>query len=220
MSKGMPNQIGDLETELALLRKYAAMKPNTRCSCRSGIFGLANRSSTLRTCSPRSDERRRRPAAGARTAIHGVPAHEARSTEGIRHAVRRAYEVVCDRGGSERRSTRRELARESVRRRLRDDAVRVAQERTKASDSRARAAVSGALLAGSHAGSAGRQPTIPELEQEMLALGFRKRWRFPPIGSRRGPRADPASRHVRPGRPRARHRRQVEPGRTPRRGRR
>jgi hypothetical protein len=42
LRKGIPDQIRDLETHLALLRKYAAMKPEYRVVLQSDIFGLAN----------------------------------------------------------------------------------------------------------------------------------------------------------------------------------
>ena len=41
-STGMPNQIKELETELALLRKYAAMKSEHQVLLQERIFGLAN----------------------------------------------------------------------------------------------------------------------------------------------------------------------------------
>lgn len=40
--KGIPEQIRDLETELALLRKYAAMKPEYQVALQQQIFGVAN----------------------------------------------------------------------------------------------------------------------------------------------------------------------------------
>ena len=42
LRKGIPNQIEDLETQLGLLRKYAAMKPEYQVILQSQIFGLAN----------------------------------------------------------------------------------------------------------------------------------------------------------------------------------
>jgi len=42
LRKGIPNQIEDLETQLGLLRKYAAMKPEYQVALQSQIFGLAN----------------------------------------------------------------------------------------------------------------------------------------------------------------------------------
>lgn len=42
VSKGMPNQIRELETELALLRKYAALKKEHEVLLQERIFGLAN----------------------------------------------------------------------------------------------------------------------------------------------------------------------------------
>jgi hypothetical protein len=42
LRKGIPDQIKDLETQLALLRKYAAMKPEYQVALQSEIFGLAN----------------------------------------------------------------------------------------------------------------------------------------------------------------------------------
>lgn len=42
LRKGIPDQIRDLETELGLLRKYAAMKPEYQVLLQSQIFGLAN----------------------------------------------------------------------------------------------------------------------------------------------------------------------------------
>src|SRR3989442_1910559 len=42
LRKGIPDQIEDLETELGLLRKYAAMKPEYQVILQSQIFGLAN----------------------------------------------------------------------------------------------------------------------------------------------------------------------------------
>jgi hypothetical protein len=42
VSKAMPGQIAELETELALLRKYAAMKPENQVLLQDRIFGLAN----------------------------------------------------------------------------------------------------------------------------------------------------------------------------------
>ena len=41
-SRGMPRQIQELETELALLRKYAAAKPGNQVLLQERIFGLAN----------------------------------------------------------------------------------------------------------------------------------------------------------------------------------
>jgi hypothetical protein len=41
-SRGMPRQIQELETELALLRKYAAAKPENQVLLQERIFGLAN----------------------------------------------------------------------------------------------------------------------------------------------------------------------------------
>ena len=40
--KGIPTQIEDLEMQLGLLRKYAAMKPEYQVALQSQIFGLAN----------------------------------------------------------------------------------------------------------------------------------------------------------------------------------
>jgi hypothetical protein len=40
--RGIPDQIKDLETQLVLLRKYAAMKPEYQVVLQSQIFGLAN----------------------------------------------------------------------------------------------------------------------------------------------------------------------------------
>jgi hypothetical protein len=42
LRKGIPSQIEDLETQLGLLRKYAAMKPDYQVVLQSQIFGLAN----------------------------------------------------------------------------------------------------------------------------------------------------------------------------------
>ena len=42
LRKGIPNQIEDLEMQLGLLRKYAAMKPEYQVALQSQIFGLAN----------------------------------------------------------------------------------------------------------------------------------------------------------------------------------
>jgi len=42
LRKGIPIQIEDLETQLGLLRKYAAMKPEYQVILQSQIFGLAN----------------------------------------------------------------------------------------------------------------------------------------------------------------------------------
>src|SRR5438093_4049303 len=42
LRKGIPDQIRDLETQLGLLRKYAAMKPENQVLLQSQIFGLAN----------------------------------------------------------------------------------------------------------------------------------------------------------------------------------
>jgi hypothetical protein len=42
LRKGIPVQIEDLETQLGLLRKYAAMKPEYQVILQSQIFGLAN----------------------------------------------------------------------------------------------------------------------------------------------------------------------------------
>lgn len=42
LRKGIPQQIRDLETQLGLLRKYAAMKPDYSVILQSQIFGLAN----------------------------------------------------------------------------------------------------------------------------------------------------------------------------------
>jgi hypothetical protein len=42
LRKGIPTQIEELETQLGLLRKYAAMKPEYRVILQSRIFGLAN----------------------------------------------------------------------------------------------------------------------------------------------------------------------------------
>ena len=42
LRKGIPSQIEDLETQLGLLRKYAAMKPEYSVILQSQIFGLAN----------------------------------------------------------------------------------------------------------------------------------------------------------------------------------
>ncbi|HMD33724.1 MAG TPA: S46 family peptidase [Vicinamibacterales bacterium] len=42
LRKGIPNQIEDLEMQLGLLRKYAAMKPDYQVALQSQIFGLAN----------------------------------------------------------------------------------------------------------------------------------------------------------------------------------
>ena len=42
LRKGIPDEIRDLETQLALLRKYAAMKPDYQVLLQSQIFGLAN----------------------------------------------------------------------------------------------------------------------------------------------------------------------------------
>lgn len=48
MKIGMPNQIRDLETELALLRKYAALKSDYQVLLQERIFGLANSLKYLR----------------------------------------------------------------------------------------------------------------------------------------------------------------------------
>jgi hypothetical protein len=42
LRKGIPNQIEDLELQLGLLRKYAAVKPEYQVILQSQIFGLAN----------------------------------------------------------------------------------------------------------------------------------------------------------------------------------
>jgi len=42
LRKGIPNQIEDLEMQLGLLRKYAAMKPEYQVALQSQMFGLAN----------------------------------------------------------------------------------------------------------------------------------------------------------------------------------
>ncbi len=42
LKTGIPNQIRDLDTQLTLLRKYAAMKPEYQVLLQSQIFGLAN----------------------------------------------------------------------------------------------------------------------------------------------------------------------------------
>jgi hypothetical protein len=42
LRKGIPDQIRDLEIQLGLLRKYAAMKPENQVVLQSQIFGLAN----------------------------------------------------------------------------------------------------------------------------------------------------------------------------------
>src|SRR5262249_26111062 len=42
IEKGIPNRIRDLQTQLDLLRKYAAMKPEYQVILQSQIFGLAN----------------------------------------------------------------------------------------------------------------------------------------------------------------------------------
>ena len=42
LRKGIPSQIEDLEMQLGLLRKYAAMKPEYQVALQSQIFGLAN----------------------------------------------------------------------------------------------------------------------------------------------------------------------------------
>src|SRR6185503_5214560 len=42
LRKGIPNQIEDLEAQLGLLRRYAAMKPEYQVLLQSHIFGLAN----------------------------------------------------------------------------------------------------------------------------------------------------------------------------------
>jgi hypothetical protein len=42
ISAGMPNQIREIETEIGLLRKYAAMKPENQVLLQEKIFGLAN----------------------------------------------------------------------------------------------------------------------------------------------------------------------------------
>ena len=42
LSTGMPTQIRELETELALLRKYGAMKPDYQVLLQDRIFGLSN----------------------------------------------------------------------------------------------------------------------------------------------------------------------------------
>ena len=42
LRKGIPDQIRDLQTQLDLLRKYAAMKPEYQVLLQSQIFGLAN----------------------------------------------------------------------------------------------------------------------------------------------------------------------------------
>src|SRR5204862_4043945 len=42
LRKGIPSQIEDLETQLGLLRKYAAMKPEYSVILQSQIFGLDN----------------------------------------------------------------------------------------------------------------------------------------------------------------------------------
>ena len=42
VSRGMPNQIKEIETEISLLRKYAAMKPDYQVLLQERIFGLAN----------------------------------------------------------------------------------------------------------------------------------------------------------------------------------
>ena len=42
LKKGMPSQISELETELALLRKYAAMKPDYQVLLQERIFSLSN----------------------------------------------------------------------------------------------------------------------------------------------------------------------------------
>src|SRR4029077_8329562 len=42
LRKGIPTQIEDLERQLGLLRKYAAMKPEYQVLLQSQIFGLAN----------------------------------------------------------------------------------------------------------------------------------------------------------------------------------
>ena len=42
VSKGIPDQIRDAETQLALLRKYGAMKPDYQTILQSQIFGIAN----------------------------------------------------------------------------------------------------------------------------------------------------------------------------------
>ncbi len=42
VAKGIPNQIGDLETLLSLLRKYAGEKPEYRVILQDRVFGLSN----------------------------------------------------------------------------------------------------------------------------------------------------------------------------------
>src|SRR4030095_8358502 len=42
VNRGMPNQIKEIETEVSLLRKYAAIKPDYQVLLQRRIFGLAN----------------------------------------------------------------------------------------------------------------------------------------------------------------------------------
>ena len=65
-TRGMPNQIHEMEIELALLRKYAGMKPEHQVLLQEKIFGLAN---TLKYHEGRP---RRAPDLGRRQAAAGA----------------------------------------------------------------------------------------------------------------------------------------------------
>ena len=147
-SRGMPRQIQELETELALLRKYAAAKPENQVLLQERIFGLANSLKYMQdvlaalktTGVVKQQQNREREFLEFLKARPELQKEYAALFEDHRQLYATAVEANADLDAGPR------LAAEGLGRQLRDHLVRVRAGTRKAVGSRARSSVPGAIL--------------------------------------------------------------------------
>ena len=176
VSKGMPSQIAEIETELALLRKYAAMKPDYQVLLQERIFGLANSLkytqdvlAALKTSAvvAQQQQRERQFTGFLRTRPELQKEYGTLFDE---HTKLYATEVEAN---ADLDRALGWLTKASVV----DHAATLyefARERAKASDREREPQFQERFWPDLRQALLDDEPTIPELEQETLALGFRK----------------------------------------------
>jgi hypothetical protein len=176
VSKGMPSQIAELETELALLRKYAAMKPDYQVLLQERIFGLANSLkytqdvlAALKTSDvvAQQKERERQFTAFLKTRPELQKEYGTLFDEHTK-LYATGVEANADLDRSIDWLTKASVVSNAA------TLYEFAQERAKPSDREREPQFQERFWPDLRQALLDDEPTIPELEQEMLALGFRK----------------------------------------------
>ena len=181
VNKGMPNQIAELEAELALLRKYAALKPEHQVLLQERIFSLANSLkytqdvlAALKTSAvvAQQQQRERQFTAFLRTRPDLQKEYGTLFDE---HTKLYATSVEAN---ADLDTALDWLGKASVVG-YATTMYEFAQERAKTSDREREPQFQERFWPDLRQSLMDDEPTIPELEQEILAIGFRKALALP-----------------------------------------